>query len=323
MKISIAMATYNGGSFIREQLESFLQQTRLPDEVVFSDDGSTDSTLSELEDFRRKAPFEVRIYRNERRLGYAHNFGRTIELCSGDLIFLSDQDDVWFPQKLERVSRCFEEDPSLLVLINDCAITYGDLRPTGLTKLGQTRTARLGDDVFVTGCCTCIRKELVGIICPIPGQRCAHDVWIHRVGVTLDRRRVLPEVLQYYRRHGQNASAALSSSTEKLRDVEVAKSLWKADPRQLCAYRLALLESLERRLEERSGLIRETGVLSAFELQQALERISDERAAVKGRLKVLERGLPWRLPHAAALFLSGQYRYFSGWRSLIKDCFRR
>ena len=86
MKISIAMATYNGGKYLREQLDSFLAQTRLPDELVITDDCSTDDTLAIIETFAATAPFEVRWERNEQNLGYTGNFNKALMKAAGDLV---------------------------------------------------------------------------------------------------------------------------------------------------------------------------------------------------------------------------------------------
>src|SRR4051812_44291759 len=99
LTISVAMGAYNGEAFIGEQLASIAGQSKLPIELVICDDASTDSTVNRIEEFARAAPFPIRTYRNEANLGVAGNFGRAIGLCNGDLIALSDQDDVWKPGK--------------------------------------------------------------------------------------------------------------------------------------------------------------------------------------------------------------------------------
>ena len=98
--ISIALATYNGSRYIREQLDSIALQTRLPDELIISDDASTDDTLDIARDFARHVPFPVKIYKNQERLGSTRNFEIAILYCSGNLISLCDQDDIWYPNKL-------------------------------------------------------------------------------------------------------------------------------------------------------------------------------------------------------------------------------
>jgi glycosyltransferase involved in cell wall biosynthesis len=113
-KISIAMATYNGSRFIRQQLDSFSRQSLLPSELIVCDDGSDDSTLSILSDFSRSAPFRVEIVRNSERLGHTANFLQAAHMCQGDLIAFSDQDDEWLPQKLSRIRQASDEFDALL-----------------------------------------------------------------------------------------------------------------------------------------------------------------------------------------------------------------
>lgn len=112
--ISIAMATYNGERFIREQLDSIAQQTLLPVELVVTDDGSNDSTLAIIDDFAKTAPFEVKIVRNEKQLGFADNFLKAASFCVGDFIAFCDQDDVWMVNKLERCMQAFHDNAVVL-----------------------------------------------------------------------------------------------------------------------------------------------------------------------------------------------------------------
>src|SRR3954454_9678676 len=97
MKVSVALASYNGARFIDEQLASLAAQTRPPDELVVCDDGSTDDTLDHVERFAATAPFEVRIVRNAENLGFSGNFQRVLALVRGDIVFICDQDDIWYP----------------------------------------------------------------------------------------------------------------------------------------------------------------------------------------------------------------------------------
>src|SRR5690242_1846918 len=101
LRISVAMCTFNGARFLPEQLESITAQTRLPDELVICDDRSADESLEIIRAFLDRPPFTVRLEINERNLGSTKNFEKAIGLCQGEIIALADQDDVWFPQKLE------------------------------------------------------------------------------------------------------------------------------------------------------------------------------------------------------------------------------
>src|SRR5881275_3323550 len=111
-RISIALCTFDGAEFLWEQLESFLAQTRQPDELIVNDDNSVDETLELVERFAQNVPFKVSLQVNENTLGSTANFQQAVERCSGDFIFLSDQDDVWLPEKIEKMLAAFESRPT-------------------------------------------------------------------------------------------------------------------------------------------------------------------------------------------------------------------
>ncbi len=96
--ISVSLCTYNGEQYIREQLQSIFNQSMPVDEVVIGDDGSSDATLSIINTFKEKYP--IRVLESGQKLGTIRNFLRTIFECTGDIIFLSDQDDIWVPCKV-------------------------------------------------------------------------------------------------------------------------------------------------------------------------------------------------------------------------------
>src|ERR1051326_9204347 len=128
MNLSIALCTYNGAVYLKEQLESIAAQTRRPDELVISDDQSTDNTLRVIEEFAPTAGFPVRLSVNESNLGTPKNFEKAISLCRGDVIVLSDQDDVWHPDKLESVERVFESKPQLSLVFSNAELVDETLR---------------------------------------------------------------------------------------------------------------------------------------------------------------------------------------------------
>ena len=113
MRLSVALCTYNGARFLAAQLASIARQTRLPDEMVICDDGSQDSTCLLIDDFRASAPFPTRVYCHSGNMGVVSSFLGTIRLCSGDLIALCDQDDIWKSDKLARAHAAIEggDDP--------------------------------------------------------------------------------------------------------------------------------------------------------------------------------------------------------------------
>lgn len=116
--ISVAMATYNGASFLPDQLQSIAEQTVLPDELVVSDDGSTDETLDVLKVFAKNAPFPVHVHPGSERLGYVRNFRRVAGLCTSDLISFADQDDWMRSDRLEVIKSAFEDSETLMAYHN-------------------------------------------------------------------------------------------------------------------------------------------------------------------------------------------------------------
>jgi len=112
-RVSIAMCTYNGARHIQEQLDSIAAQTRLPDELVVCDDIASDSTVEIVKSFISKVSFPVRLYINEENLGIWKNKEKAISLCTGDVIFLSDWDDVWKPNKIDKILAAFAKRPTL------------------------------------------------------------------------------------------------------------------------------------------------------------------------------------------------------------------
>ncbi len=103
-KISIAMATFNGDAYLQDQLDSLASQLLLPMELVISDDGSNDQTVDLIQNFSRVALFSVKLVQNCERLGYGLNFLNAASICAGSHIAFCDQDDVWLPQKIARIS---------------------------------------------------------------------------------------------------------------------------------------------------------------------------------------------------------------------------
>src|SRR4029078_1399724 len=124
VRISVAMCTYNGAEFLPAQLESIFGQTRRPYEIVICDDVSTDETISLI-------PDTVVLHRNEENLGTVKNFEKAIGLCTGDVIALSDQDDVWRPDKLALIEGAFQKTPNAGLVFSDAEIVDEDLDPLG------------------------------------------------------------------------------------------------------------------------------------------------------------------------------------------------
>src|ERR1700719_1618101 len=135
--ISVAMATYNGQRFIREQLDSLAAQQHLPSELVIADDASSDKTVAIAEQFAKTAPFTVHIYRHDKRLGYRANFMRAAGLCASELIAFCDQDDIWSPRKLALCIEPFRDPAALLAYHNAKVVTEAGERLGSLDYLAS------------------------------------------------------------------------------------------------------------------------------------------------------------------------------------------
>lgn len=114
-KISVIMATYNGEMYIREQLDSILNQTLLPDEIIIQDDGSTDNTVNIIKEYSAKNNI-IKLNINKKNLGYIENFYSLLKQASGDYIFLSDQDDICLKTKYEEMVKVMESNDSIQIL---------------------------------------------------------------------------------------------------------------------------------------------------------------------------------------------------------------
>lgn len=318
--ISVAMATYNGERFLQEQLDSFVEQSRKPDELVVTDDGSTDRTLEILRDFQGKAPFPVRIYQNEERLNYTGNFAKAMSLCSGDVIFLSDQDDVWFPNKIKRVAAEFEAHPQTMVISNDQILTDEKLAHNGVTYFQNIRSASVKESSAICGCCTALRRNWRDLSLPIPTEDMAHDYWVNRLSFLLGVHRTLAEPLQYYRRHGRSATNWIISSPWKVSAFDTFRQHGLRDARLGWYREMKRIELCLQRLKERAGLLHLCQLGDVWELAE--KRITKEIQAYEKRIALMDLPRWRRLPAVAKFSMEGGYADFLGWKSALKDVLR-
>lgn len=323
-RISIAMTTYNGERFIGDQLESFSRQTRLPDEIVVCDDCSTDSTAAILEEFARRAPFEVRVVRNRDNLGHERNFSQAVTLARGDIIFLADQDDFWYPEKLSVIENAFANDPHALLFINDVLIADDSLQPIGRTVSGQLRAAGvIGKNAkgLTLGCATAIRRRLLDLVSPIPSLDYGHDSWIHDFTEVLGGRRIVEEVLQLYRRHGGNASTWTFDSPARASPILMMKPSSGKDLTSEYQKRIQALQLMrERVLALGPRRFEQVGASRNFNV--VVDDLTRAIGAVETRTNMFRCNGFSRKALAVRMLISGDYRYFLGWRSFAKDLIR-
>lgn len=205
MHISIAIATYNGEKYIVEQLNSILHQLTPEDEIIISDDGSTDRTLEIIAGL---CCAQIHVYTNPKK-GVISNFENAINHASGDIIILCDQDDVWCPNKVATFKKYFADSDAKLI-VSDAYITDENLNiiEPSFSKLmssGGGFAKNFIKNTFL-GCCMAFRKELKDIILPFPNKIPMHDSWIGLLAELNGNVLFIPEKLIYYRRHESNAT---------------------------------------------------------------------------------------------------------------------
>ena len=322
MKISIAMTSYNGSEHLHEQLTSFLDQDHLPDELIVCDDGSTDDTLEILKEFSLASPFDVRIFSNKQNLGFTKNFEQAISKCKGDIIFLSDQDDKWFPGKISSVINFFEQNTSISLIIHDAQIVDENLKYYGANTLSQAMSGYGNDDVYITGALSALKKDLLGFILPFPETVNGHDGWIHNVGKLLNKRAVMNLSLGLIRRHSKNTSGWIASSVKKINFYDVLKAQIKSidsTSQQKYDDRIEINESLMIVLEKYKKTNYEKNLIFINQKQQYLDQ---EFQALTRRNNLPSYSFLMKKFKAIELLLRGDYSYFNNWKSFIRDMLR-
>jgi hypothetical protein len=319
--ISIAMATYNGARFIPEQLQSLAGQELLPTELVVTDDGSTDGTPDLIEAFGASSPFRVRVHRNPERLGVLRNFEKALSLCSGDIIFLSDQDDVWLPEKIREVAAAFETHPEALVVLNDKMITDENLVSSGSTMLTNIRGFGSPDNCFVAGCCAAFRRQWLDFALPIPEGPPAHDSWLIGLAHRLEKVRIIERPLQYYRRHATNASQNSYSAGRRVNFLDRMKVELGGEGKMAPeAYWHMFLDWHKAEADRIGDRAAQLGVVETEEgATRALAEIDRQVSAEKARLHISGLARHRRPGPIWRLWKSGGYGLFTGWKSAVKD----
>ncbi|SEJ20624.1 Glycosyltransferase involved in cell wall bisynthesis [Dyadobacter sp. SG02] len=235
--ISIALCTYNGSAFLREQLDSVFAQRYTHWELVVVDDRSTDSTRAILEEYAGKDA-RISLHFNEQNLGYNKNFEKALGLCKSELIAICDQDDIWHPEKLEKQAR----------LIGDHALVYHDSE--FVNAEGQSMNRRISDklnfyrgsapEVFlflncVSGHSILLKKAVLQKSLPFP-EDFHYDQWLAFNAACLGSIDFVPETLVQYRQHSSNNTDMLALKTaEKSVDQKVAALEQESNWLGLCA----------------------------------------------------------------------------------------
>ena len=313
--ISVAVCTCDGAGHVARQLQSVLEQSVVPDQIVVCDDASGDATVDIVTQALRSAPCEVTVDSNRSRLGVAANFGRAIALAEGDVVVLSDQDDVWERRKLEVLTSTLASDPSLAAVFSDAALVDADLRPLGRTLWEALRFHRREQAMFdadrgvevllrrnvVAGATLAFPSRLRDVVLPMPPAG-LHDAWIALLAAAIGRVAAVPVPLVRYRVHPANVVGVSNG----LR-AELARRRRATGGR---AEEIAQLAAAADRLRDRAP----SGAAGPW--AEAL----DGKVELLRRRDSLPAGALARLPEVLPAVLSGHYRrYARGWRSGLYD----
>lgn len=238
-KISVAMCTFNGERFLAEQLDSILNQTYQNIELVIVDDCSTDGTVELLEGYAQRDQ-RIRVIRNHQNLGFVQNFAKAMGECSGELIALADQDDIWFPEKIA----------SLYHDIGDNWLIYSQISPVDSTgKLLNFKFPKVNRleghcplalmlNNCVTGHASLLRKEMLPLAMAAISDMPYHDQWLAIVASSRGALKASDKVLSYYRQHDNNA---VWKTKGKRTEAKYLKTLREVE--RICKFMRSVLAS--------------------------------------------------------------------------------
>ena len=320
MQISIALCTYNGARFLKEQLASLVSQKRQPDELVVCDDHSTDSTVALLREFAIDAPFPVHIHENPIRLGSTKNFEQAISLCQGEVISLCDQDDIWAEDKLSFTEQCFLDNTNVSLVFTDASIVDEKENPLGYNlwatlEFDEASQAKIKSSAafelliqreIVTGATMSFRTKFRDLILPIPVDiPLIHDGWIALIISLTGSLDLIDRPLIKYRQHVmQQIGASRKEPTKTATGI-----------RERAKRRISFTEHI-RKLEA----VRERMITKKDRYEFKMEREIDQQLKhMYTRVSISQHKLNG-IPAAIRELFAGRYhRYSSGFYSLIKD----
>jgi len=208
--ISVCIPTYNGEKYIKEQLGSILYQLSESDEVIISDDFSTDATLKIIENFKDN---RIKIFPNNHFHSPIFNLENALKQANGDFIFLSDQDDIWLPNKVEITLKALEKFD---LCVSDCELIDADgrLLYPSFFKLNHSKKGFFNNLIrnSYLGCCMAFRRDILKYILPFPPSIAMHDIWIGLCVELWGNSLFIENKLIKHRRHGDNTSTTSGKS---------------------------------------------------------------------------------------------------------------
>ena len=225
MNVSIAMTSFNGEAYIEEQLESILVQLSDQDEIIICDDGSVDSTLEIIDKYREREP-RIKLYENG-GFGVVRNFESALQKCNNEIIFFSDQDDIWYPNKVYEVKKAFENSEIALVLHNATTFCEGKAKEEILITSMKHGILKNIIKSCYWGCCMAFRREFLQTFYPFPEGVIAYDQWIGLLAESKRVSRFVDEPLLKHRKHRKNVTKPLHLKDKILFRINIASRYLK------------------------------------------------------------------------------------------------
>jgi|GEM_PF-732012 glycosyltransferase involved in cell wall biosynthesis len=280
--VSIVMATYNGEKFLREQIESILSQLYYPFEFIVFDDCSTDGSPGILEEYQVQG--KLRVFRNESNLGYVKNFERAIQAAKGELIALADQDDVWDPSKLHRLTQQIGQhllihSDARLIDENGFEIASSFEESASKMTIPHNMTEAILNG-FVTGCTCLFKRQLLDLALPFPEKLYIHDKWLGVLAFSNGGLTYLKEPLIDYRQHIQNNIGAVQPT------VSLFGKIGKLLRGNQGAYQFAAFRAFLEKEKKFTELVQERLKLESKEISMLIE-FFDQVLSGKSLIRVI------------------------------------
>lgn len=275
MKISIVLCTYNGQTYITEQLDSIRKQSRDPDEVLIFDDCSDDATVSVIRRYIRRWDLDWKVTVNEQNKGWQKNFTDAFFHASGDIIFCADQDDIWYENKLEVMSAIFEENQKVMLLASKVRMADAKRKeikqifgqPQKCTHTSKLQKVRLGYDCYrprEPGCAIAFRSTMLKMYQKYWTDGYPHDQMLWNIAAVMDGAYEMDCILLDYRRTDQSVFVSISkqrSVQKRLMKIrELSKSMELIERMMVCECadnkeQLLVLKDLKRWISIRKEMV--------------------------------------------------------------------
>jgi glycosyltransferase involved in cell wall biosynthesis len=311
--ISVAMCTYNGSKYLSEQLDSIFRQTRQPDEIVICDDCSKDDTKELAKTLLNNWGGKYSLIQNEKNLGFVKNFEKAIGLCHGDVIFLSDQDDVWDKHKIDIMIQTFEKHPESVMVFHDSELVDQDLNMMyssfwkdtlkfNYTTFLKHNYKKLYLGNVVQGSACAIKKIVFTKSRPF-FEKSYHDEWLALTALTLGEIYPIPKVLMKYRQgHNEIGGLPTSRLNKLLRTIQDLQVKYKND-----------LNKYQRRLDVLRAFVNQFQIKKSYKLD-----IVDYVKFLEKRIRSIKD------KNKSQIFAVGSYKkyldHYDFKNEYIKDC---